>query len=119
MSSTLNEVQHEARKIAWKSHVYDVFATYTDYNKKVIFTRRRALALAMPVVGSFTLLELIRKSDLLAGEYLGHDKRMLHNDADVLVKLDLMVRSPDDVDQFKANVQPMLSQNLSRRFQGG
>lgn len=119
LSATLQKVQLESFKIAWESHVYRVFDGYTDYNKKSVFKRRRALALTMPVNVSFTSLELIRSSDFLTSEYMNHDKRMLNNDIQVLRALELMTFAGDPgEDQFKANTDPMLSGHFSSRVAG-
>ena len=53
LQQVADRVQDASRKTVWESHVYSVFASYSDYRKKSIFKRRRALALAMPVEQGF------------------------------------------------------------------
>jgi len=119
LAATLQTVQVETFKIAWESHVYRVFDGYTDYKKKPVFKRRRALALAMPISDSFTAFQLVRSSDFLTSEYMNHDKRMLNNDLQILLELELMTHFGEPANEnFKANTAPMLSGHFSSRVAG-
>ncbi|WP_430454726.1 Fic family protein [Rhodopirellula europaea] len=123
LQATLNVVQAESCAIAWESHVYRVFGGYSDYSKKSVFKRRRNLALAMPVGKDFSAIELVRGSDSLTKEYMGHDQRMLRNDVKLLMKLKLMVEADRDETRkqaaeeklYKANIGPMLAKHLAGR----
>jgi len=121
LAASLKEVQKQSCKIAWESHVYKTFATYSDYNKRSVFKRRRILALAMPTEASFSMIDLLRSSNELMLEYLNHDERMIRNDAEVLLELKLMVPVDDNSKPplYAANIRPMLSQHLPSRVGGG
>lgn len=88
LQQTMGTVQGEAFRIVWQSHVYDVFAEYTDYHKRSIFKRRRALALAMPPT-EFTPETLLQQSAQLLQTYMSLDRRALLADLDVIVTLGL------------------------------
>jgi Fic family protein len=121
LEDTLREVQRQSCRIAWESHVYKTFATYSDYNKRSVFKRRRMLALAMPIESPFSMMDLLRSSSDLMQAYLNHDERMIRNDAEVLLSLKLIVPVNQDAKPavYIANIKPMLSQHLSSRVGAG
>jgi Fic family protein len=88
LKATLSSVQGDAFRIVWRSHVYDVFADYTDYKKRSIFKRRRALALEMPPT-PFSPESLLQRSERLLQVYMNLDRRAILADLDVVVSLGL------------------------------
>jgi Fic family protein len=114
LQQVADRVQSASRKTVWESHVYSVFANYSDYRKKTVFKRRRALALAMPVDRDFAPIELVRSSNELASQYMEHDRRTLSADCDVLQELGLMIPA-DEAGLFRVNIAPLLAQHLAPR----
>jgi DNA-binding transcriptional ArsR family regulator len=109
LKATVDEIQDDIWRIVWRSHVYDVFADYTDYRKKVVFKRRRTLALSMPSE-PLTPEELLMQSTELVRQYLSMDRRTLMSDLDVLVQLGL-------VEEKDGRYEPAL-QRLSTHIAG-
>jgi Fic family protein len=114
--ATMRTVQVQSFRIAWESHVYHAFDSYTDYNKRTVFKRRRSLALAvLPFEEPFTSIELVRRSDFLAGEYMGKDRRVLKSDIQVLIDLQLL--RPIEIEgatKYRANIQALAGSIPSR-----
>jgi Fic family protein len=92
LQETLDAVEAAAFKVVWRSHIYDVFADYTDYRKKAVFKRRRSLALQMPT-DPFTVEQLLQHSGDLLKLYIALDKRTLNSDLEVLVDLGLLEKN--------------------------
>jgi Fic family protein len=94
LQETLKMVEDAAFRIVWRSFIYDVFAEYTDYKKRNVFKRRRALALEMPT-SDFTVEQLLQHSEALLKLYMKKDRRTLHGDLAVLVDLGLVEQDGD------------------------
>jgi hypothetical protein len=117
LEQVAERVQSAARKTVWESHVYAAFADYSDYRKKAVFKRRRALALAMPVDRDFAPIELVRSSNELATQYLEHDRRTLAGDCELILKLELMIPAESE-GLYRVNIGRLLAQHLSARALG-
>lgn len=109
-------VRHMLFELTWKSLIYDRFAAYTDYHKRSIFRRRRALALAMPIGGEFSVNELLVQSASKLGdhlqEYLGKDFRTLIADLKKIAELGLV--RVEGRNRYVANTQ-LLKSHFARR----
>ena len=107
LGEVMREVQSCVFEVAWRSFVFESFRKYKDYNKKSVFTRRRDLALSMPLHDSFHVGQLIASNQELFAQYESLGKRSIADDIDVIVELDLAVRL--DNDRFRAKTTALQS----------
>lgn len=115
LKEVMQQVQEGIFKVAWRSYVYDKFSEYKDYRKKTVFTRRRDLALAMPLNETFHLGRLIASDLELYKQFEVLGKRAAKDDMEVIVKLGLAESLGTDF--FRATteaLQAMKSSSVQR-----
>ena len=89
LKAVMQDVQNSMFQVAWRSFIYDTFREYTDYKKRSIFTRRRDLALAMPINQEFHVGQLVANDTKLLLAYANLGKRSMKDDMQVVVSLGL------------------------------
>lgn len=114
LSATLNVVQNELFRLTWESLIFKRFSGYTDYRKRTVFRRRRALALAMPLEGEFSEMELLTRPQLgdYLQEYLGKGARVLKSDLQKLAELDLVEAAAEG--RYRARTDQLWAHRVPR-----
>lgn len=97
---TLGKVQSTLFATAWRSYIYDRFAP-VKMRKRVVFKRRRDLALAMPIDRAATAEEVAFSSPDLSRAYATLTPTTLARDFQHLQELGLAVRTSEG--EYQAN----------------
>lgn len=90
---TLHTVQQNAIEQMWRVLVYDAFGKRT-IERRQAFTRRREVALALPLDRSIAFSEVPALSPSLTAAYADSGPRTLLRDLSELSKLELIIREP-------------------------
>ncbi len=96
LKAVMGDVQLSMFDVAWRSFIYDTFRQYKGYKKRSVFTRRRDLALAMPINKEFHLGQLVSNDINLFRQYASIGKRSLKEDMQVVVGLELAEQTTED-----------------------
>ena len=114
LRDVMTRIQSHIFAVAWKSHVYDVFSKYQDYNKKTIFKRRRQLALAMPIDIEFAPGMLMMSVPTLFAYYSSVGPRSLEKDMQTIVELKLARPSQTAPGKYIANTEVLKNMKAIR-----